>query len=206
MRGLRGIGLFPVSRYVLIRRVCGLPETHSVYTALVPHGNIISVLLHEQNAILCRLSAFETRAVFQRFMPLCLFLREDFETAAGVLAARKRKSAAPVVIMPPALARNMIVYPAQLDAGLTPVIPPFLERCLPRDSMPREKNECGFVTAFAPFSPVSCGSGAIYPAPIIQCAERAITVCKLCRIEFIFNGLCAWEWRTGSAKWIKFKN
>jgi hypothetical protein len=177
-----------------------LPETRQfVCAALIPHGNILSDLLREQNTLLREFCAAKSGATLVRFMPFCLFLRENFETAARILDAGKQKNA-PIAIMPPVFARGVMVYPVKLDIDLTPVIPPFLERCL--QDAPREKNECGFITAFTPASPD--GGEVLHFAPAAQYAERPMTVFKLCQIEFRAAGSCAWEWNIFQTKWIKF--
>ncbi|GMO55178.1 MAG: hypothetical protein Pg6C_20930 [Treponemataceae bacterium] len=171
-----------------------------ICTALIPHGNIISRLLYEQNALVRYFSTVERRAGFTRFMPLCLFTRENFETAARICAGGKRENAAPSVIMPPVFAHGMIVYPVKLGVNLTPVMPPFFERCLPDDLSARGKNICGIITVFAS---VPSTARAVDFSRIMQSPEQRITVFKLCQIDFRAAGSRIWEWKINQTKWIK---
>jgi hypothetical protein len=155
-------------------------------------------MLLEQNAVL---GAFSER-IF-RFMPLAVFLDEDFESAQRIFSSdsvgpctgnRKRS---PIIVLPPVVSHNAVVHPVKSDFKISPVVPRFIAS--PSCVIPREFS--GIVTAFA-FGEISPNEGRPDGFSEIGCGEHAVTVFRLCRIDFCCENR-AWKWRTAREKWIK---
>jgi hypothetical protein len=155
--------------------------------AIIPHGNILSPLMREQNTIVNSAGG----DFFFRFMPLCLFLKEDFAAALEIL----QKARGCLVIQKPVLYNSIIAYPVTHEFGITEVFPDFLIKddllCAAR---------AGIVTAF---SPASAKEPQIFPP--LDCKERAVSVFRLCAIEFFSHGETAWSWNIIKTKWFKMK-
>ena len=155
--------------------------------ALIPHGNILNLLMREQNAIVNSAGG----DFFFRFMPLCLFLQEDFAAASAIL----REARGQLLIQKPALDNSVIAYPVTHEFGITEVFPDFLVKA---DSLGAAR--AGIVTAF---SHAPAKEPLILPP--LDWQERTVNVFRLCALEFFAHGQNAWSWNIVKTKWFKMK-
>jgi hypothetical protein len=143
--------------------------------------------MREQNAIINSSGG----DFFFRFMPLCLFLKEDFAATLKILQEARGR----LIIQKPALYNSTITYPVKHEFGITEVFPDFLIK-----DDPLYAARAGIVTAFAP-------APAKDPPvlPPLDWQERAVSVFRLCAIEFFAHGENAWSWNIIKTKWFKLK-
>jgi hypothetical protein len=170
------------------------------YTALVPHRNVLNEMLCEQNVIL-KAAAFSGR-VF-RFMPLAVFLDEDFESAQKIFSADTssgrvgKRTHPPIIVLPPVVSHNAVVHPVSLDFKIAPVFPRFVAS--PSREITRAFS--GIVTAFS-FDEISPDAGHPGFFSGADFKEHGITVFRLCQIDFFCENR-AWKWSVVREKWIK---
>jgi hypothetical protein len=170
----------------------GKKTTSVSCTALIPHGNILHSLMREQNSFLDSLCKTE---IFFRFMPLCLFFKEDFLEAVRILQEGGAAAKTPLIIKKPARFCNIIMYPVEHEFGITEIFPDFL---IKGESLCAVRG--GIVTAFSPQR-----TKEMTPLPAMEFSERAVTVFQLCQIDFAVSDSFAWSWNIVKTKWFKIK-
>jgi hypothetical protein len=171
---------------------------HITYTALIPHGNVLSILLREQDDVLRSVYA-KTGACFFRMMPLALFLTEPFEKAL----ANARQNAV-YTILPAVHVNNLVVYPMPSTQK---------KLCVPECLCIGKTNTAikppnGIITAFT-------ANQSAHDASITHDTQQAllsgqhalrVNVYKLCAINFSYDDKNNWQWSITKTQWIKSAN